>query len=65
MTIIKSKITQRQESLAYSLAQTYLLRETMIDLIGKLVHLSVLAVGLATRTGYLDAMALQNGSFWL
>lgn len=37
----------------------------MIDLIGKLVQFSLLAVGLATRTRYLNAMALQNSSFWL
>lgn len=37
----------------------------MIDLIGKLVHLPLLAVGLAAGTGDLDAVALQNGSFWL
>lgn len=45
--------------------KTHLLRETMIDLIGKLVHLSLLTVGLATRTRDLDAVALQDGSFWL
>lgn len=44
---------------------TYLLGEPMIDLIGKLVHLCLLAVGLAAWTCHLNAMAFQNGSFWL
>lgn len=44
---------------------THLLGEPMIDLIGKLVHLCLLAVGLAAWTCHLNAMAFQNGSFWL
>lgn len=36
----------------------------MDDRICKLLHLALLAVGVAARTRHLDAVAFQDGSFW-
>lgn len=45
-------------------AVTHLLWETLIDLIGELLHLPLFAVGVAAWTRDLNAVAFQDGSFY-